>query len=72
MRLVSLVTQSSTPGGYRVLTYTSKNEFYVIDVTKDVTRKHQAKQKSQALQAPGQPRVLLSQSKYEANDLASS
>jgi hypothetical protein len=58
MRLVSLVTQSL--GGYRVLTYTSKNEFYVIDVAKDVTRKHQARQKSQALSAPGQPRVLLS------------
>ena len=51
MRLVSLVTQSL--GGYRVLTYTSKNEFYVIDVAKDVTRKHQARQKSQALSAPG-------------------
>jgi len=42
MKIVSLVSQSANPTnsgspsqmGYRILTYTSKNEFFVIDVSK--------------------------------------
>jgi hypothetical protein len=32
-------SSAHTSLGYRILTYTSKNEFYVIDLTKDLSRK---------------------------------